>query len=83
LRRGADAIAGRIEIDSVEAALIPPRLHEDDARECAYADLLDQIDAAITQNCPIRYRAILNIRAQVLPLLWLRTGTLAASLSLL
>jgi hypothetical protein len=47
LRRGADAIAGRIEIDPVEAVLIPSRLHEDDARECAYADLLDQIDAAI------------------------------------
>jgi hypothetical protein len=44
---GVDAIAGRIEIDQVEAVLIPSRLHEDDARECAYADLLDQIDAAI------------------------------------
>jgi hypothetical protein len=47
LRRGADAIAGRIEIDPAEAAMIPLRLHEDDTRECAYADLLDQIDAAI------------------------------------
>jgi hypothetical protein len=45
LRRGADAVAGRIDIDPVEAALIPLRLHEDDARECLYGALLDKINA--------------------------------------
>lgn len=43
LRHGADAVAGRAEIDPADAALIPPRLHEDDAREVAYATLLDEI----------------------------------------
>jgi GT2 family glycosyltransferase len=44
LSNGADAVAGRIDIDPFEAALIPARLHEDDARECAYADLLDKLN---------------------------------------
>ena len=45
LERGCDAVAGRAEIDPIEAALIPSILHEDDARECAYAEALDEIDA--------------------------------------
>jgi Glycosyl transferase family 2 len=40
---GADAVAGRAVIDPHEAALIPAHLHEADARECAYAALLDTI----------------------------------------
>ena len=40
---GADAVAGRAVIDPVEAALIPAHLHEADARECAYAALLDTL----------------------------------------
>lgn len=47
IRQGADAVAGQAVIDPVEAALIPQHLHEDDARECAYADLLDEIDARL------------------------------------
>jgi len=47
LRQGADAVAGCVEVDPAEAALIPPRLHEDDARECAYAVLLDEISARL------------------------------------
>lgn len=47
LRRGADAVAGRAEIDPVEALLIPAHLHADDARECAYAALLDEIAALL------------------------------------
>jgi hypothetical protein len=47
LKRGADAVAGRIDIDPAEAAMIPARLHEDDARECPYADLLDRINAEL------------------------------------
>lgn len=43
LRHGADAVAGRAVIDPADAALIPPRLHEDDAREVAYAMLPDEI----------------------------------------
>lgn len=47
LERGCDAVAGRAEIDPAEAALIPAILHEDDARECAYASMLDEIDALL------------------------------------
>ena len=41
--RDADAVAGRAVISSAEARLIPDRLHVDDARECAYAALLDEV----------------------------------------
>jgi hypothetical protein len=44
LRSGADAVAGRAHIDPVEAARIPAHLHDDDARECHYGTLLDEID---------------------------------------
>ena len=43
LRHGADAVFGRAVIDPVEAARIPPALHQADARECAYAAALDEI----------------------------------------
>ena len=44
IRQGADAVAGRAVLDPADAAVIPAILHEDDARECAYAALLDEID---------------------------------------
>ena len=44
---GVDAVAGRALIDKVDAAAIPARLHEDDARECAYGALLDEIAALL------------------------------------
>src|SRR6185437_9299152 len=44
IRDGAEAVAGRAEIDPVEAKAIPAHLHADDALECAYADRLDEID---------------------------------------
>jgi len=47
LAAGADAVAGWAEIDSVEAAQIPKSLHEDDARECAYDALCDEIEALL------------------------------------
>lgn len=47
LRRGLDAVAGRADLDPHEAALIPARLHEDDAEECAYAALLDETAALL------------------------------------
>lgn len=47
LARGADAVFGRALIDPVEAARIPPALHEADARECAYARLLDEIASLV------------------------------------
>ena len=47
LRAGVDAVAGRIEIDPVEGALIPQALHEADARECAYSDVLDELDSLL------------------------------------
>jgi hypothetical protein len=43
LRAGADAVAGQADIDPEGAALIPAHLHAIDARECAYAALLDEI----------------------------------------
>jgi hypothetical protein len=43
IRAGADAVAGRAVIDPVDARLIPQRLHDDDALECVYSDLLDEI----------------------------------------
>ncbi len=47
LRAGADAVAGRAEIEPRGAALIPAHLHEIDAQECTYAALLDEIAALI------------------------------------
>lgn len=40
---GADAVAGRAEIEPVGALRIPAHLHAIDASECAYAALLDEI----------------------------------------
>jgi hypothetical protein len=47
IRAGADAVAGRAIIDPADEALIPAALIEADARECAYAALLDEIGAGI------------------------------------
>ena len=47
IRQGADAVAGRAVLDAADAAAIPAVLHEDDARECAYGALLDEIDHLI------------------------------------
>jgi hypothetical protein len=47
LRAGADAVAGQADIEPAGAALIPPHLHAIDARECAYAALLDEIRALL------------------------------------
>ncbi len=44
IRQGADAVAGRAVLDPADAAAIPAVLHEDDARECAFGALLDEID---------------------------------------
>ncbi len=43
LARGVDAVTGRAVIDPAEARLIPDALHQADARECAYAALIDEI----------------------------------------
>jgi GT2 family glycosyltransferase len=47
IAKGADAVAGRAIIDPIEEALIPKALLEADARECKYAELLDEIVAGI------------------------------------
>ncbi len=47
LREGIEAVAGCATLDPADALLIPARLHEDDARECAYAVLLDEIAALL------------------------------------
>jgi glycosyltransferase involved in cell wall biosynthesis len=43
LAAGADAVAGRAEVHAIDAAHIPPSLQHDDALECAYAALLDEM----------------------------------------
>ncbi len=43
IRGGADAVAGRALLDPADAASIPAALHDADARECAYAAVLDRI----------------------------------------
>jgi hypothetical protein len=47
LQQGADAVCGQAVIDPVEALLIPSHLHGDDAREVAYARLLDEMESRI------------------------------------
>lgn len=44
---GADVVAGWVDLDPIEWGQIPSQLHEDDARECAYDRLCDEIDAAL------------------------------------
>jgi glycosyltransferase involved in cell wall biosynthesis len=47
IEQGADAVCGVAAIDPLEALFIPRHLHEDDAREVAYARLLDEIASMI------------------------------------
>jgi GT2 family glycosyltransferase len=47
LKAGADAVAGWVDLHPLEWGQIPKRLHEDDARECAYDALCDEIHARI------------------------------------
>ena len=47
IRAGADAVAGRAELDREDARQLPARLREDDARECEYDRLLDEIRATL------------------------------------
>ena len=43
LDAGVDAVAGWVELHPIEWGQIPNELHEDDARECAYDALCDEI----------------------------------------
>ena len=43
LADGADAVAGWVDLHPIEWGAIPRALHEDDARECAYDRLCDEI----------------------------------------
>ncbi len=47
LQDGIEVVAGCAVLDPADALLIPPRLHEDDARECAYAAALDEVAALL------------------------------------
>ena len=47
LQAGADAVAGWAELDPLDWGTIPLRLHEDDARECAYDAVCDEIHALL------------------------------------
>lgn len=44
---GADAVAGWVDLDRTDWSRIPLRLHEDDARECAYDTLCDEMHALL------------------------------------
>ena len=47
LAEGADAVAGWVDLHPEEWAQLPMKLHEDDARECAYDTLCDEICARL------------------------------------
>ena len=47
MARGAEVVAGWVELDAVEWGRIPHALHEADARECAYDALCDEIHALL------------------------------------
>lgn len=47
LQAGADAVAGRIELDADEAALLPPSLHDRGRLEDTYSALLTEAEARI------------------------------------
>ena len=47
LRAGADAVAGRAELDDEDARQLPARLREDDALEGEYDQLLDEIRSSL------------------------------------
>ena len=44
---GADVVAGWVELHPIEWGQIPAKLHEDDARECAYDAVCDEIHARL------------------------------------
>ena len=44
---GADAVAGWVDLDPMDWSAIPLRLHTDDAQECAYDALCDEIHARL------------------------------------
>jgi hypothetical protein len=43
IENGVEVVAGRVELDHRDAQNIPTALHEDDARECHYGQLIDEI----------------------------------------
>jgi hypothetical protein len=47
IAEGADAVAGWVDLDPADWSNIPLSLHEDDARECAYDALCDEIHARL------------------------------------
>ena len=47
LANGAEVVCGRALIDPVEALSVSPALHADDAREVAYATMLDEIHGLV------------------------------------
>ena len=67
---GADAVCGRAVIDPVEALLIPPHLHEDDAREVAYGRLLDEIASIVLPDPADPWPGTGKNQAPALPSPW-------------
>ena len=47
IEHGADVVAGWVELHPIEWGQIPAKLHEDDARECAYDAVCDAIHARL------------------------------------
>jgi hypothetical protein len=47
LDAGAEVVAGRAELDNADASRLPPRLQDDDEKECMYDRLLDEIHSKL------------------------------------
>ena len=47
IERGADVVAGWVELHPIEWGQIPAKLHEDDAWECAYDAVCDELHARL------------------------------------
>ena len=67
IEAGADLVAGWVELDPVEWGRIPMRLHQDDARECAYDTLCDEIHCRLDPDPATRRRVTPSTRAPALP----------------
>ena len=50
MRAGAEVVAGWVELNPLDWGRIPQRLHEDDARECAYDALCDELHGRLDND---------------------------------
>ena len=64
---GRDVVCGWAELDPIDWGGIPAILHEDDARECAYDALCDELHALLDPDRRTRFRGTRRIRAPASP----------------